>query len=115
MGKGCRTVNLEAGMPTADLAVRRLTYEIASTRGMGFDGLKIIHGYGSSGKGGRIRVEARGYLARQLSLKKIKAFVPGEEFSIFDEGARKILAACPDLRKDNDLDRSNNGVTFILL
>ena len=114
-GKGARTINLEQGMPTSDQAIKRLTYEIANSKSMGFDVLKIIHGYGSTGTGGKIRVEARRYLDRQVQQKKIKRYVAGENFTIFDEDTRSILAACGELRRDNDLERHNNGVSFILL
>ena len=49
--------NLEAGMPTADQAVRRLNTILYAQRAMRTKAFKIIHGYGSSGKGGRLRVE----------------------------------------------------------
>ena len=78
---GYKTVNLEAGMPTSDQAVRRLTAEMATSR-RSYAALKLIHGYGSSGTGGRTRAR---------------------------------LAACPELRKEPDLERHNNGVTYILL
>jgi hypothetical protein len=114
MGK-VKTVNLEAGMPTADQAVRRLTYELTNCKMMGYDALKLIHGYGSSGVGGRIRTEVRQYLQRQLRAKKIKGYVTGEDFSIFSTEARAALSACPELRKDSDLERHNNGVTFVII
>ena len=92
-----REVNLEAGLPYVDQA------------------LKIIHGYGSSGTGGRIRTESRKYLARLKGQGTIRDFLPGEKFSIFEEDTRRAFARCDDLRRDRDLDRHNNGVTFILL
>ena len=42
-------------------------------------------------------------------------FLPGEEFTIFNEEARRWLAVCPRLRQDRDLDAENRGVTFVLL
>ncbi|MDL2288528.1 hypothetical protein LJC32_04000 [Oscillospiraceae bacterium OttesenSCG-928-F05] len=113
--KGVKTVNLEEGRPTADAAVKRLTFELRSSEKLGFSGLKLIHGYGSSGTGGRIRIEARGYLERQLRAGKIRCFVTGEQFSIFDETTRSLLALCPEFRGDHDLERHNNGVTFVAL
>ena len=44
-------------MPYTDQAIQRLTLEIRQSRKMGCTVLKIIHGYGSSGKGGKIRTE----------------------------------------------------------
>ena len=111
-----REVNLELGYPTVDAAIRRLTFELHHSRkDLGCRVLKIIHGYGSSGSGGRIRTEARRYLERLKQRGEIADYIPGERFSIFDESSRKAFALCDELRRDRDLERHNNGVTFILL
>ena len=110
-----REVNLERGMPTADQAVRQLTFYIHNSRAQGYEVLKIIHGYGSSGTGGKIRLEARKYLARLSAKGEIGGFIPGEEFSIFQEDTRRAGLRCDELRRDRDLERHNNGVTFIIL
>ncbi|NCC68985.1 MAG: hypothetical protein EOM14_12475 [Clostridia bacterium] len=110
-----REINLEEGKPTADDAVRRLTFELHYSRRLGVTVLKIIHGYGSSGTGGRIRVEARSYLQRLKGKREIKDFIIGEQFSIFDMQTRAAFLQCGDLRKDQDLERHNNGVTYIVL
>jgi hypothetical protein len=110
-----REVNLELGRPSADAAIKRLTYEIHTSRRLGASVLKIIQGSGSSGAGGRIRVEARAYLERLARRGEIKGFIEGERFSIFDEETRLAFRNCDALRDDRDLDRHNNGVTFILL
>lgn len=115
MPGGLREVNLEQGMPQVDAALRRLKLELAQSRRMGMAVLKIIHGYGSSGAGGRIRVEARACLSRLHSRREIRNFIPGERFSIFDEDTRAAFGVCNELRADRDLERHNNGVTFIVL
>lgn len=115
MGKGLKTINLEAGMPTADQAIRRLTFEISQSKSIGYDVLKLIHGYGSTGVGGTLRIEIRKYLERIVLTKKIRAIEYGENFSIFNTNTRTILSACPGLRSDRDLEGHNNGVTFVLL
>lgn len=110
-----REVNLEQGMPTVDAAIKRLTYEVNHSRVTGVAVLKIIHGYGSSGTGGKIRVEARGYLERLQKRGEIAGFIPGERFSIFDAGTLAAFRRCDGLRQDRNLERHNNGVTFIIL
>ena len=110
MAAGMKELNLEYGMPTVDTALRWLESELSAARKMGRPALKLIHGYGSSGKGGRLRTACRTWL-RQQEL----CFLPGEEFSIFNQEARRWLALCPRLRQDRDLDAENRGVTFVLL
>ena len=46
-----KEVNIKYDMPASDLAVRRATYAIENGRTLGVSAVKLIHGYGSSGKG----------------------------------------------------------------
>ena len=110
-----REVNIKYDMPTADQAVKRTTYEIENARRTGISCVKIVHGYGSHGKGGKIRVEVRAYLERMKRQKRISDYIPGERFSIFDEATRAAFAKCGELRQDSDLERANNGITIIVL
>lgn len=110
MSKPIRELNLELGRPDAAEALRRLAAEVEAARHLGIPAMKLIHGYGSSGRGGRLRTACRTWL-RQQEL----CFLPGEEFTIFNEEARWWMAVCPRLRQDRDLDAENRGVTFVLL
>ena len=95
MSKPIRELNLELGRPDAAEALRRLAAEVEAARHLGTPAMKLIHGYGSSGRGGRLRTACRTWL-RQQEL----CFLPGEEFTIFNEEARRWLAVCPRLRQD---------------
>lgn len=102
-------------MPYADQAIRRLTYELNAAKRLGTSGFKIIHGYGSSGTGGKLRRALRAYLQRQKGAGKVRMVIEGERLSIFDEETRRAFALCPELRGDSDLERHNNGITVIIL
>ena len=102
-------VNLELGRPSADEALRRLEHELAAKRHLRAKAMKTIHGYGSSGKGGRIRTASRKYLRAAQEQGRIYAVLPGERLTIFDEEARR-----PALRDDCDRERYNCGVTFVI-
>lgn len=110
-----REINLEEGKPFVDAAIRRLTFELKRSGTMGVKVLKIIHGYGSTGTGGRIRVESRRYLDGLKQRGEIKTYITGEKFSIFETDTQLALRLCDALRRDHDLDRHNNGVSFIVL
>jgi len=110
-----REVNIKSGLPTVDEAIRKITYNIKNAGPFGVTAIKFIHGYGSTGKGGGIRTEARKYLDRQKARGQIKDYITGENFSIFDEGTRKAFLVCDDLRRDSDLERHNNGMTIVIL
>ena len=107
-------VNLELGRPSADEALRRLEHELVAKRHLRAKAMKIIHGYGSSGKGGRIRTASRKYLRAAQEQGRIYAVLPGERLTIFDEEARRLMARCPALRDDCDRERYNCGVTFVI-
>lgn len=110
-----KEVNIKSDMPTASDAVKRVTYNIRNGKSWGASAIKIIHGYGSTGKGGRIRIEVRRYLADQKRRGLIRDFIPGEDFSIFNESTRAAFDVCGDLRRDSDLERYNNGITIVIL
>jgi len=107
--------DIKSDLPTAEQAVRRAAGVLATARVTGTKAVKIIHGYGSTGVGGRIRTEVRKYLNEQLRLGKVRAVLPGEDFTIFNEGTLRAFQLCPALRQDSDLNRYNNGVTIVVL
>jgi len=108
-------VNIKSDLPSANDAVRRITYAIRNGKTLGAAVIKLIHGYGSTGKGGKIRVAARSYLSAQKRQGLIKDYIPGEEFSIFNAPTRDAFLKCDALRRDSDLERHNNGITIVIL
>lgn len=109
-----RIVDLEHGMPTVELGLRRLTSELYTSRRMGCTAVKLIHGYGSSGKGGKLRIAVRRELEGMKKRGQIKSVIPGEKFTIFETETLSAFSAAPELRRDPDLERYNNGVTFVI-
>ena len=110
-----RTFNVEAGLPSLEQARKLVIEEIRRAKGSGIMVLKVIHGYGSSGKGGAL---CRG-LRKSFGLRKkegaIRDFIPGEDFSIFDDRVLALLERVPELRGDPDLNETNEGVTVVWL
>jgi hypothetical protein len=113
--KKSKVINIETGRPTVEVAERRLSFEISTAKREGVAVLKVIHGYGSSGAGGRIKEMVGRVLAARKREGNIKAFASGEEWSIFHNKAREILQACPELGRDRDLDSHNEGISIVLL
>jgi len=110
-----REINIKAGMPTVEEARGLLLESLAAAKAGGVRVLKVIHGYGSSGVGGKLR----GALRRSLAIRKkegaIKGFIPGEEWTLFHEEARALCDRFPFLRDDPDYSRENPGVTIVEL
>lgn len=108
-------INLKTNRPTTETALKKMKLELLTLRRIGVTRVKIIHGYGSTGKGGSIRSAVRAELLEQAREGKIKAFCPGEMFGPFEKQGRAILEIDPAFRSDNDWARSNDGVTLVAL
>src|SRR3954467_15322540 len=108
-----RTYKAEADFPTVDEARRLVAEEIRRAKREGMRVLKIIHGYGSSGKGGALCVGLRKSFKLRKKEGVIRDFVAGEDFSIFNATVLAMLEAALDLRGDPDLNATNEGVTLV--
>ena len=69
----------------------------------------------STGKGGAIRTAVRRDLEERRRQGQIRLFVPGDEFSPFYEDARQAVYLFPELAKDRDYARTNQGITIVVL
>lgn len=110
-----RTFDVEAGFPALEDARRLVIEEIRKARREGARVLKVIHGYGSTGRGGKLCVGLRKSFRLRKKEGGIKDFIPGEDFSIFNETTLSLLEVVPELRGDPDLDSTNEGVTVLWL
>jgi hypothetical protein len=110
-----QTYNVEASFPTVDEARRLVIEEIRQAKRAGVRVLKIIHGYGSSGKGGALCVGLRKSFRLRKKEGVIKDFVAGEDFSLFNATTLAMLEAVPEFRGDPDLNATNEGVTILWL
>lgn len=110
-----KIVMIKADRPTVDEARERLRVELEKAKNGSVVVLKIVHGYGSSGQGGALREAIRRSLRKRVKEGAIRTFQAGEGFSTFDETARLMLDECPELARDPDFNRYNEGVTFVLL
>ena len=110
-----RLVNLERGLPLVRQALDRLSLEIAAARSQGVRVLTLIHGYGSSGEGGAIKVAVRQQLAYLHHAGRIREVVAGESFEGRSGRGRQLLRRFPFLAAHRDLNRGNAGITLIVL
>lgn len=102
-------------MPTVERARLRLQHELAKARKQGCQAVKIIHGYGSSGAGGALRLELQKELRRAVLLGTIRAFIPGEDWRVSNEAAWELLKKFPEWKQDSDLGRNNQGISIVVL
>ena len=109
------TINLEAGLPTVDDARRRLLAEMESARREGIRVLKVIHGWGSSGAGGKLGPAIRRSLRLRVKEGQALLVVPGERFSSDALEGRELARRHPSVRGDRDFNRANPGITVVEL
>lgn len=110
-----KTVNLKSDMPTVDHALDRLERELALARNEKAVVLKVIHGYGSKGLGGDIRIAVQKRLRELGEAGAIHWCIFGEDWSKTNADVWRLLQQHPALKNDSDLGRGNRGITIVLL
>ena len=96
-------------------ALAQLDREIIISRKRGDDVLVIIHGHGSTGEGGQIKVRVRQHLAKLNSSNRYTAYLPGEHLHDGYPQIRKLGSSHVDLRRLTDWERGNHGIVLIFL
>ena len=112
--RALKLVNLELNQPTVPAALSILYDALRSARQERFVAVKLIHGYGSSGVGGDIRIAVQKILAQKFAAQEIRAFIPGEDWRISNEFSWELLKRGPGLKQDSDLGRANRGITIVV-
>ena len=115
MPRALKLVNLEENYPTVDNCLLRLEHALGAARQERIKLVKLIHGYGSSGVGGQLRIEVWKALDGYKRAGSIREFIPGEQFRISDESAWALVKRFPELKNDRDWGRGNRGITVVLL
>jgi len=77
--------------------------------------LKVIHGYGSTGVGGDIRLAVQKRLQELVEVGQIRGCIFGENWSRTVSATWDLLHTQPELKNDPHLGRGNQGITVILL
>jgi hypothetical protein len=110
-----RTINLESGMPLVRDALSQLERELATAKQQRCSLVKLVHGYGSSGVGGDIRIAVQKRLRELQDQGAIRGCIFGENWTSSDAQTWDLLKQRPALKHDPDLGRGNRGITIVLL
>jgi hypothetical protein len=102
-------------MPLVREALQRLERKLAIARQEKAKLLKVVHGYGSSGAGGEIRIAVQKRLMEMTQAGQIRGCIFGENWSKSDETSWRLVQAHSQLKEDSDLGRGNRGITIVLL
>ena len=106
-------ISIKQDMPLVADAMRYLQDSITRLKRERYECVLVIHGYGSSGKGGAICEKSRQWLKAQERNGKVKSVIFGEDFTIFNFKALELKNKFKEL---DQLTRVyNNGVTVVEL
>ena len=108
-----KKINIKIGLPTVNEATRRAKQELTRARKNQQAVVKLVHGYGSSGKGGKIRIALRDELRRMKNTGIVHNVIPGEEFT--PKACKQLLRRFSFLKNDEDLNQHNKGITIVEL
>ncbi|MFA7288114.1 MAG: Smr/MutS family protein [Melioribacteraceae bacterium] len=108
------TINLKAGMPTVEEARQKLKLKLDTSKHRKLIAVKLIHGYGSTGKGGAIKIGIHSSLSNMKRDKYIKGFIPGEKFGSIYTESELFTRKNPFLKNDSDYNNKNEGITIVI-
>jgi hypothetical protein len=95
--------------------LQRLDRELAIARREKQALLKVIHGYGSTGAGGDIRIAVQNRLQQLVEAGQVRACIFGENWSKSDDTTWSLMKSQPEVKSDSHLGRNNRGITVVLL
>lgn len=110
-----KVVNLKEGMPLVREAMSHMQTELRRAQNEGVKVMKFVHGYGSTGVGGEIRIAVQNGLLKRMQQGELKGVIFGEDWRISNENTWALLKQTPELKQDSDLGRQNRGITIVVL
>ncbi len=102
-----KEINIEHGFTSLE-AIEYIKQVLSSSKKTC---IYIIHGYGSSGRGGVIRQKVRSFLQAQVKNGKLKAVINGEDFNVFNFKALELKNKYKELEQLFRV--CNHGVTVV--
>jgi DNA-nicking Smr family endonuclease len=109
-------INLEAGGPTAEEALERLTQQVRAASEAGIRALIVIHGYGSSGSGGKIKWVVRDALENNYVSDRVDEYHFGEDLALGSSGYQVAIKRRASLKQHlSQFKIGNAGMTVLLM
>ncbi|ABP34093.1 Smr/MutS family protein [Polynucleobacter asymbioticus] len=109
-------LNIKHGAPTVEEALDRLTENIRHFQELGIKAIVLIHGYGSSGEGGRIKWAIHDALEHNRFADRVEEYYFGEQVPFGSSEYRLLLERRPGLKRYlKHFKGGNAGMTVLLL
>ncbi len=103
--------DLEYGYPIVKHAIDRLKVILHDAKKNKEKVIAIIHGYGSSGVGGKIKRNVHEFLEEEIKLHHIEKYIKGENFNMYNDESRNLHLKYPETSEFYNKD--NKGITII--
>lgn len=109
-------LNIKQDGPYVDEALDRLTEYLRKSLELGIKAIVLIHGYGSSGEGGRIKRAIHEALQNNRYSDRVDEYYFGEEVAFGSESYHALLKRRPGLKRYlKRFKEGNAGMTVLLL
>lgn len=113
---GIYTLNLETGLPTVARALEKFEDSIIKLSATSIAMVRVIHGYGSSGIGGRIKEAVHQHLIYGKQASMIDRFCAGEDLVSSKSAYKELIRQHPHIKNFIPKDMIGNpGVTLLIL
>ena len=108
--------NIKVGNPSVEEALDKLTQKIREFQELGIRAIVLIHGYGSSGQGGRIKWAIHDALENNQYADRVEEYYFGEQVPFGSQICQALLKQRPGLKQYlNHFKAGNAGMTILLL
>ena len=109
-------MNLKFDSPSAEEALDRLTIGLRRASEVGIKAMILIHGYGASGEGGKIKWAVHNALDNNYFSDRVDEYHFGEQTAFGSEAYHALLRRRPGLKAYlKHFKEGNAGMTVLLL
>jgi hypothetical protein len=109
-------LNIKQDGPYVDEALERLTEYLCKSLELGIRAIVLIHGYGASGEGGRIKWAIHNALDNNRYSDRVDEYYFGEDVAYGSESYHALLKRRPGLKRYlKRFKEGNAGITVLLL
>lgn len=113
MKKQVSLLNVKQDNTSPDYAEFLLDMEIKQAKVQNVGAIIVIHGYGSSGRGGIMKQQIHEYLEQQKKFGYIIDFVKGEQWTDHNPVAIKMKQQFNQLLINSQIEHLNSGVSIV--
>jgi hypothetical protein len=109
-------LNLKFDSPSAEEALDRLTIGLRRASEVGIKAIILIHGYGASGEGGKIKWAVHDALDNNYFSDRVDEYHFGEQTAFGSEAYHALLRRRPGLKAYlKHFKKGNAGMTVLIL